>query len=237
MDKSRLNNAVYFYIQPDQLVLENSLIARSAGYPKNSAPKYFIDQIDYELKHAINNAEIKAGYIIFSENEFNLSEKGFFIENEFFDTGKIIATQLKNSTGIIIFSATVGTYFDIEVKNAFESGDSVKGLIIDTIGSELVESVGANMEQFLISELKKENFNLTNRLSPGYCEWNVAEQQKLFSFLPPNFCGISLNEAFMMNPLKSISGIIGYGKKVIKKDYACKICGLDYCYKRNLLYS
>ncbi len=41
MDKSRLNNAVYFYIQPDQLVLENSLIARSAGYPKNSAPSFY----------------------------------------------------------------------------------------------------------------------------------------------------------------------------------------------------
>ncbi|MCK7538940.1 MAG: hypothetical protein MZV63_52410 [Marinilabiliales bacterium] len=47
---------------------------------------------------------------------------------------------------------------------------------------------------------------ITNRFSPGYCGWDVAEQHKLFSFFKDNFCGITLTESALMNPVKSVSG-------------------------------
>ncbi len=231
------NIPVYLSIQKEKLNIDKYLIAKSAGYPEGTVPEYFLEIIQSEFKNAINKIDIKTGYLIIDKRDFQLNEKGFNISNIFFNTGKIIANQLKGSEGIIIFSASVGTYFDKEIKMAFESGDAVKGLIIDTIGSELVERLGAETELFLKSEFLKMGLNLTNRLSPGYCEWNVSEQQILFGLLPKDFCNITLNEAFMMFPIKSISGVIGYGKDVINKEYACKICGMEYCYKRNLLYS
>ena len=77
------------------------------------------------------------------------------------------------------------------------------------------------------------DYKTTNRYSPGYCGWNVSDQQKLFALLPKNFCGVSLNENSMMLPVKSISAVIGIGKTVEKKDYQCSICDVEFCYKRD----
>jgi hypothetical protein len=231
------NQPVYLNIQKENILIDSNLIAISAGYPKDSVPDYFLEITNNELSTSLQNVDIKAGYLIIDPKNFVLYNNGFNINKVFFDTGKIIANHLKNSEGIIIFAASVGTYFDIEIKNAFDCGDSIRGLIIDTIGSEMVEFIGNIIEDFLTKKFENSGIYLSNRLSPGYCEWNVGEQKKLFNLLPKDFCGIKLNEAFMMSPIKSISGIIGYGKNVTRKEYACKICGIEYCYKRKLLYS
>ena len=55
---------------------------------------------------------------------------------------------------------------------------------------------------------------ITNRYSPGYCGWQVAEQHKLFQLIPDNYCGIRLTESALMDPEKSVSGIIGIGENV-----------------------
>lgn len=235
MDSLLLNTPVHFNIHTNDINLSPELIAKSTGYPQGKAPDYFLDIITKELKRALKFAKINAAYLIIEENKFNLSEQFFTINDENFYPGKIILNQIKNSTGIIIFLATVGTYFDKAVKKAFNENDFVKALIIDSIGSEMVENVCNLLEKFLIDEFNIIGKKLTNRLSPGYCEWSVSEQKKLFKFFPKNFCTIKLNKSFMMHPIKSVSGIIGYGKNVTKKDYACKICGMEYCYKRNLI--
>jgi hypothetical protein len=57
----------------------------------------------------------------------------------------------------------------------------------------------------------------------------VEEQKKLFSFLPKEFCGVSLTDSALMIPIKSISGIIGVGKNVEYKQYFCDTCGRKDC--------
>ncbi len=75
--------------------------------------------------------------------------------------------------------------------------------------------------------------HVTNRYSPGYCGWSVAEQGMLFSFLPKNFCDIRLTESSLMIPLKSVSGIIGIGKELRRKGYKCDFCDIANCLRSN----
>jgi hypothetical protein len=75
---------------------------------------------------------------------------------------------------------------------------------------------------------------ITNRYSPGYCDWNVGEQHKLFSFFPDNYCGIRLTPSALMDPVKSVSGIIGIGENVKRNDYTCRVCDMKDCiYRRS----
>lgn len=223
-----------YYFEPnfDELNLTNELIAVSIGYPSDNIPPAVSSIVEQQLTKAKNNSFIKAGYFIFKDSKFIYNKEKFELDGITFDTGKIIGAQLKNSENIIIFAASVGNYFEIESKKEFENGNSLEGLIIDTIGSELVEKAGAWIEQQLRNFFEPGGINLTNRYSPGYCNWNVEEQFKLFSFLPNNFCGINLTETAMMIPLKSISGVMGYGKDVKNTEYPCNVCGMEYCYKR-----
>ena len=105
---------------------------------------------------------------------------------------------------------------------------------MDTMGSLVAEK---SMD-FIQSELEKqvlpEGMKITNRYSPGYCNWPVDDQKQLFSLLPANACDISLSASCLMVPIKSVSGIIGIGKNVRKSSYSCDICNNLTCIYRKV---
>ncbi len=53
------------------------------------------------------------------------------------------------------------------------------------------------------------------RYSPGYCGWHITGQKKLFEELKPESIGITLNSSYLMQPIKSISGVMISGDKNI----------------------
>ena len=73
---------------------------------------------------------------------------------------------------------------------------------------------------------------MSNAYSPGYCDWNVSEQQLFFSMLPVGFCGVTLTDSCMMLPIKSVSSLLAVGKNTEKKPYGCAICQNKSCIKR-----
>ena len=108
----------------------------------------------------------------------------------------------------------------------------MKTFIVDTIGSEIAEKAADSLEIELQKIVQQNDWKITNRYSPGYCDWQVSEQQKLFSLLPEHFCGISLTESSLMIPIKSVSGIIGLGPDVKREEYQCSICDMKDCFRR-----
>ena len=112
--------------------------------------------------------------------------------------------------------------------------DFLKGYIYDVIGSEIVEAAADLMQADLEKTIVASGGKITNRYSPGYCGWDVDEQHKLFQLVPGNFCGIKLTASALMDPVKSISGIIGIGKNVRNNPYTCRMCNQKDCLYRNV---
>ncbi|MGB8489498.1 MAG: vitamin B12 dependent-methionine synthase activation domain-containing protein, partial [Bacteroidales bacterium] len=128
---------------------------------------------------------------------------------------------------------TAGEEIGIRSKKAMKEGDLLTGYVYDVIGSEIAEAAADLMQERLGLSVSQEGKKTTNRYSPGYCGWDVAEQHKLFSLIPENFCGIRLTPSALMDPIKSISGFIGVGERVKTNQYLCKICNMRDCiYKR-----
>jgi len=113
-----------------------------------------------------------------------------------------------------------------------KSGDLLKGYVYDVIGSEVVEAAADMMQEGLRKSMAALGKEITNRFSPGYCGWDVAEQHYLFSFFKDNFCGITLTESALMNPVKSVSGLIGIGEHVKYAPYQCHLCDDKNCIYR-----
>ncbi|MBK7629494.1 MAG: hypothetical protein IPJ23_02005 [Ignavibacteriales bacterium] len=128
--------------------------------------------------------------------------------------------------------ASIGEEIEKLSKHFMDNNEMLKGYLIDKIASELVEQLADKTQLVLENELDEFELKVTNRYSPGYCGWNVADQNNLFSLLPLNFCGVSVNQNSMMMPVKSVSAVIGVGKNVEKKEYECSICDIEFCYKR-----
>ena len=91
--------------------------------------------------------------------------------------------------------------------------------MLDAQASEGAELAANETENRYVSWLAgKGRFNSRSgalRYSPGYCGWHVSGQRKLFDHLLPEKIGITLRESFLMQPLKSISGVVIAGQRQI----------------------
>ncbi len=151
-----------------------------------------------------------------------------------FRTGKTVTRMLKGSREYALFAATIGPGPEELCRSLMQKGDLLEGYLVDLIGSALVESA-TNLVHNQIREMaEKDGYRVTNRYSPGYCGWEVSEQQKLFKLLPGRICGITLSGSSLMNPMKSVSGLIGIGPSVTFRDYTCELCSMTHCAFRSV---
>ena len=202
------------------------------GYQPGTSPEpvtLLINEITEEL---LSIGDIKAEYRIFSEISFQHKEKSLQVEGVTFNIKPIIYRQIKDSEEAALFICTAGPVVGEKSRDSMKSGDLLKGYVYDVIGSEVVEAAADMMQEELKAEAAARGKKITNRFSPGYCGWDVAEQHKLFSFFKDNFCGITLTESALMNPVKSVSGLIGIGEHVRYSPYQCHLCDDKNCIYR-----
>jgi hypothetical protein len=147
--------------------------------------------------------------------------------------GKTIARQLRGSEAYALFVATAGEEYEAFQQQLKEEGDLVSIYLADALGSVIAEKTADQTELALQRAIDARGWQHTNRFSPGYCGWDVAEQHRLFARFPAEQpCGIRLTDAGLMLPIKSVSGIIGLGAGVRKRDYACRMCRQEHCFRR-----
>ncbi len=221
-----------FQFEFSDLKLTVDQIERVLGYPEGESQETVYEIVSRLLKEAEAICALKAEYRIFENNSFSESSRNLLINNVSFDIGKIIYGQIKKSGSVALFVCTAGGEIGIRSRNAMKEGDLLEGYIYDVIGSEAVEAVADLMQDNMEAEMELSGKKITNRFSPGYCGWDVAEQHKLFSLMTDNYCGIRLNPSALMDPVKSVSGIIGIGDNVKRQPYTCKLCDMKDCIYR-----
>jgi hypothetical protein len=204
-------------------------IERAMGYSKGESHETVSVLIAEVLKESENICSIKAEFGIFDAIHFNTSGKTAEINDLVFNIKKIIFNQIRQSDSIAVFLCTAGKETGLRSSKAMKDGDLLKGYVYDVVGSEIVEAAADMMQNELDKELLYDGKRSTNRFSPGYCGWDVAEQHKLFQLLPVNFCGISLTASALMDPVKSVSGFIGIGRDVRRLPYTCNFCDRKDC--------
>jgi len=216
-----------FQFDFSDLKLTVDQVERVMGYREGESQETIFEIVARLLIEAETLCNLRAEYRIFDNISFIESEKTIIINNVTFNIGRIIYGQMKKSASAALFVCTAGENLGLRSRRAMKEGDLLEGYIYDVIGSEAVEAATDIMQAVMETE-----FRITNRFSPGYCGWNVVEQHKLFSLLPDNYCGIKLTESALMDPVKSVSGIIGIGENVKRLPYTCSFCDMKDCLYR-----
>ena len=213
----------------NDLEIKQEDLAPLLGFEDGNIPDPFPESIEQAIGLASELCNIKTGYVLFDEISVDAGRNTINIKNQVFNPPKIVITRLKDASSVAVFTATAGAEITDISKKEIENGDPLLGFILDVIGSVTVERATEKMQQKLYEIVSLNEIGISDRFSPGYCEWNVGEQQKLFSLLPAGFCGIILSDSSLMTPIKSVSGFIGIGKSLKQKGYQCHWCTDKNC--------
>jgi len=219
-----------------ELKIRSNALVMAMGYTQETLPPMINEEIDEVLESGNELCKIEGGYKIVNSVNWNKSEFNILLGNVTFNIHKTIFQQIKKSNSVAICVCTAGKKITDRSKEFMKDGDLLKGYVYDLFGSIVVESAMDIIQDFLQKEMIAVGLKITNRYSPGYCGWEVDEQKKLFSLLPEHFCGIELTDSCLMQPTKSVSGIIGIGESVKYNQYTCNICDASNCLYKNLQY-
>lgn len=205
---------------------------RSSDSEEEHPVRTIIDDILSELS---SYNEISGGYQIKEIENLNVKEGILTVDEIGLNIGSQISGYIKGSSQVALFICTAGEIFTRLSRMYNEKGDFLESYIADSIGSLTVEKAMDKIQESLAESMLKDGLNISNRYSPGYCNWHLSDQRNLFQLIGNNPVGITLSDSSLMTPIKSVSGIIGIGEKVRKRAYGCTVCNNATCIYRKLL--
>jgi hypothetical protein len=223
---------IFNFTFSDLGISKEDVIRAMHGGAMDESHQFFLDILEQEFLRLKDYDGIYGGYIETEEIQFDAATKSISIQSCEFNVGNIIFKELKPAEKMIVFTCTAGKQLCDHIKEEYKS-DVLKGFLIESLANVVVETAMDKIQDLMRASYKTHNLLVSNRFSPGYCSWDVSEQHKLFKLLPEEFCGVSLSDSALMQPIKSISGFIGVGKNITYNHYKCKFCTQKQCiYKK-----
>jgi hypothetical protein len=217
----------------NELTLDKNYLSAMLGFPDGILPEPFDQYVAEAFQEAESLCNIRGAFCFPEKSEFIANNSQILVDGIEFGIGKIVAKELRNATSVAMFICTAGEGISRRSQELLTGENPVLGYVFDVLGSMIVEMAADELQKEIRQMALSKDMSITNRYSPGYCKWSVADQHKLFSFFPPNCCGISLTNSALMYPIKSVSGIIGIGKEMKFREYTCDLCSQVECFHRN----
>ena len=218
----------------DDLILSDEELFLYLGFKGSKPDSYTYELIQSLKKEALAICRPRLGYRFLTGKI--LDKQHLIVGGRLFNPDYIITRCFQEADLYAIVVASVGVELDEWIQAKRSGNDIMEAFVADALGSLLVEATVSYGLSSLTEKMKPKRLNTSNSYSPGYCGWNVREQQLLFSLLPPSFCGITLTDSCLMLPIKSVSSLIGIGRNIEKKPYGCSICQRKDCFKKKEIF-
>lgn len=141
----------------------------------------------------------------------------------------------RRADGLALFAATVGERISARIGELFADNDAAHGFVLDAVASMSADRL-ASLLAGRMGRRGLEGGTAVLAYSPGYCGWHISAQRALFARLRPDEIGITLNDSYLMQPLKSVSGVLVSGPGRIHRfrpEYSfCEACTTRQCLPR-----
>ena len=115
--------------------------------------------------------------------------------------------MLDEAVSLALFAVTLGVQISERISALFDAGEFAEGYILDQVASFAADELADIAARRFQTDSARSDLAVLP-YSPGYCGWHVSGQQALFAHLQPDEIGISLNDSCLMQPTKSVSGVL-----------------------------
>ncbi|UCH11281.1 MAG: hypothetical protein JSU61_05170 [Fidelibacterota bacterium] len=124
----------------------------------------------------------------------------------------ILAQIFPRADHLALFALTMGAGISAKIESLFASNSFALGSMLDAVTSlaadQAAEMCEGMFEETLSSRGQTNTETRVLGYSPGYCGWDISGQKRLFQTLKPERIGITLNDSYLMTPLKSVTGLL-----------------------------
>ena len=122
---------------------------------------------------------------------------------------------------LALFAVTLGQGIGDALGRLFAAEDFALAYTLDAMASVAADGAAEVAERRYETDLRARGWTAPDgaalRYSPGYCGWDVTGQRRLFAALQPGRIGLTLTDSCLMQPLKSVSGVLIAGPRAIHR--------------------
>jgi hypothetical protein len=205
-------------------------IHRYLGYPGGTSPGWRIaKQIKRLAKESLSCLEPRGTFSVYTVTDRKTRS---------LRVGQVtlhgnIGEFMEHADRVAVFVVTVGEAISRRAVATRQGGDAFGACVIDAFGSWAAEASAEALMEHIQCHLRDQEA-LTLRYSPGYCGMTMSLQRKLFRLVNADSVGVKLLPSLLMQPLKSISGLVGLGPKEAISSYQspCDRCPQVGCHMR-----
>jgi Vitamin B12 dependent methionine synthase, activation domain len=148
-----------------------------------------------------------------------------------------LSRAMRSSEHLVCFVGTLGREIDEQVSRVTERGRISETYVVDALGSACVENTVERFHDAMDEQAREMGLGTTVRFSPGYCDWSLREQIKLFRMVDSKAIGVSLSPSALMSPRKSVSGVFGFAadeSTARVRSNPCLLCEKRDCFSRRV---
>ncbi len=197
-------------------------------FNSDDLPELFNDTISKFLRY-VNKEEVLTAFYIYpvyaKQPDLHICNESLVL-----NLSNVAYSFVSKSEYIIVFATTLAGIQD-KIYSLAKNDKFIGNYLADITCTVILEKSITAFNLKIAHEFNKARLKIGSILSPGNCGWSIKEQEKIFKLLPDKL-SIELNEAYMMKPVKSMTGIIGIGKNISFKHSDCSICQSKNCLYR-----
>lgn len=128
------------------------------------------------------------------------------------------AAHFQTAARVSLLAVTIGSAVDALIKEQPPEA-SARLLILDGTASAAVENITEQLDAIIVREIRRQGFYPTARFSPGYGDWPLSGQKPFLESIQAARIGLSATPHFLLQPVKSVTAIIGWSRIPVERNY------------------
>jgi hypothetical protein len=216
-------------IRDISLSLKTEEVLRRQGFRGYSKIRPEIKNLILELLAIVENTHLLEPAVAYEYYQvIGMSPDQISLEGDKAIQGSLLPTIFPEVKRLAILVCTIGPKLEKQATAYSKSGEALRGMILDGIGSAAIDMLAPEACRLIATEASSNGQQASSPVSPGWPGLPLTEQWNLFELVDTQEIGVSLTPSGIMVPRKSVSMVICIGPQMATWTQAevCARCSL-----------
>jgi len=192
------------------LSLKTAEVLRRQGFRKGAKVKPGIRLLVREVLSGLKKSRLlapAAAYEYYAVGSMSGSQ--ISLEGDEAIHGQLLPAIFAEAKELAPVVITIGPKLEKQVTDYSRSGEALRGVILDGIGSAAVDSLVPEVLRLIASEVSSRGYQISSPVNPGMPGFPLTEQWNLLGLVNADEIGVRLTTSGVLVPRKSTSMVIG----------------------------